>query len=179
MTTEEAWALIEKAAKERDIDDAKSAIKAYSKSSPDTTYEELEKAFRAQDIPLWLIAIEKPLAMTLTNMDLQGNLGKKYTVTYRLQWNPPRPRERELWPKDPAENLERLKDAGEPVPGGLPKCRNCDELGHVAKSCPKDKVELTIVEVLCYNCGEKNHRVRDCTFFNHGVSGVYHRLTTI
>ncbi|KAK4237767.1 hypothetical protein C8A03DRAFT_15701 [Achaetomium macrosporum] len=162
MSTEEAWALIEKAAKERDIDDAKFAIKAYSKSSPETTYCELESAFRAQDIPLWLIAIEKPLTATLTNMDLQGHLGKKYTVTYRLQWNPPRPRERALWPKDEEENLGRLKDAGEAVPCGLPKCLNCDEVGHVSKSCPKEKVEKTPVEILCYNCGEKDHRVRDC-----------------
>ena len=39
---------------------------------------------------LWPIAIEKPnIAGTLTNMDLQSSL-QKYTVTYRLQWNPPR-----------------------------------------------------------------------------------------
>lgn len=135
----------------------------YVKSAPETTYPELERAFRAQDVPLWLIAIEKPgLAATLTNMDLQGNLGKKYTVTYRFQWNPPRPRDRELWPANVDENIERLQDAGEVVERGVPMCRNCGELGHIAKSCPQEKFEKDRVEIRCYNCDEIGHRVRDC-----------------
>lgn len=154
--------MIKQAVKGRDIDDVKEAIQIYVKSSPETTYAELERAFRNQDVPLWLIAIEKPLVSTLTNMDLQGNLGKKHTVTYRFQWNPPRPRDRELWPKDVDENIERLKDAGEVVHGGLPKCHNCEEIGHVAKSCPQEKIEkANAVEIVCYNCNETGHRVRD------------------
>ncbi|KAL2133008.1 hypothetical protein VTI74DRAFT_979 [Chaetomium olivicolor] len=163
MNTEEAWELIQRAVKERDIDDVKEAIQIYVKAAPEAKYEELERAFRDQDIPLYLIAIEKPLAATFVNMDLQGNLGKKYTVTYRFQWNPPRPRDRELWPKDVEENIERLKDAGEVVYGGLPQCGNCNEVGHISKSCPQEKVEKTnVVEITCYNCGETGHRVRDC-----------------
>lgn len=163
MPTEEAWTLIKRAVKERDIDDVKEAIQVYVKSAPDTTYADLERAFRAQDVPVWLIAIEKTLAATFTNMDLQGCLGKKYTVTYRFQWNPPRPRDRELWPKDVNENIERLSDAGEVVYGGLPKCSNCDGLGHISKSCPQDKVEkANTFEILCFNCNEPGHRVRDC-----------------
>ncbi|AEO57085.1 hypothetical protein MYCTH_2302856, partial [Thermothelomyces thermophilus ATCC 42464] len=163
MTTEETWTEIKRAVKERDIDDIKKAIQIYVKSSPDTTYAELERAFRAQDVPVWLIAIEKTLASTFVNMDLQGNLGKKYTVTYRFQWNPPRPRDRELWPKDVDENLERLADAGEVVYGGLPKCTNCGEVGHIAKRCLQDKVEQpNRFEITCFNCGESGHRLRDC-----------------
>lgn len=163
MDAEAAWGQIQRAVKERDIDDVKEAIQIYVKSAPDAKYEELERAFRDQDIPLYLIAIEKPLAATFKNMDLQGNLGKKYTVTYRFQWNPPRPRDRELWPQDVDDNIERLKDAGEVVYGGLPQCRNCDEVGHIAKSCPQEKIERTnTVEITCYNCGETGHRVRDC-----------------
>lgn len=163
MTTEEAWALIRAATRDRDIDDVKEGIQTYVKSSPETTYAELEQAFRVQDNPVWLIAIEKVLASTFTNMDLQGNLGKKYTVTYRFQWNPPRPRDREVWPKDVEENIERLKDAGEVVYGGLPKCSNCDELGHISKSCPQEKAEKPDTNsILCFNCGEQGHRVRDC-----------------
>ena len=131
--------------------------------SPDTTYEDLERAFRLQDVKLYLIAIPKELSATFVNMDLQGNLGKKYTVTYRFQWAAPRPREREIWPKDIEENFERLKDAGEVVYGGLPKCRNCDQVGHIAKSCPEEKREVTnSMEIVCFNCGEAGHRVRDC-----------------
>ncbi|KXX77045.1 Cellular nucleic acid-binding protein [Madurella mycetomatis] len=164
MSTEEAWALIMRVTKERDIDDVKQAIQIYVKPSPEATYPELEQAFRTQDVQLWLIAIEKPnLAATLTNMDLQGNLGEKYTITYRFQWNSPRPRDRELWPKDVDENIERLKDAGEVVDGGLPKCRNCDEVGHIAKSCPQEKIEKdTVCEIKCYNCEQVGHRIRDC-----------------
>lgn len=163
MTTEQAWTLIKKAVKDRDIDDVKEAIQIYVKAAPETTYPELQRAFRKQDMPLWLIAIEKALAVTFTNMDLQGNLGKTFTVTYRFQWNPPRPRDREAWPKDEDENIERLQDAGEVVHGGLPLCRNCEEVGHISKNCPQEKVEKeNTVEILCYNCGETGHRVRDC-----------------
>jgi len=163
MTTEEAWALIKRAAREREIDDVKYGIQIYVKSSPETTFAELERAFRDQDVPVWLIGIEKVLAPTFTNMDLQGHLGKKFTVTYRFQWNPPRPRDREVWPKDVAENLERLNDAGEVVYGGLPRCRNCDEVGHISKSCPQEKIEKpNTTEIICFNCGEAGHRVRDC-----------------
>lgn len=163
MEIEEAWARIKRAVQERDIDDIKEAVQIYVKASPKTTYAELERAFRAQGVALWLIAIEKALAPAFVNMDLQGNLGKKFTVTYRFQWSPSRPRDREVWPKDVDENLERLADAGEVVYGGLPKCSNCDEIGHVAKSCPQDKVEKpNSFEITCFNCGEKGHRVRDC-----------------
>jgi hypothetical protein len=162
MSTEEAWALIKRAVMERDIDDVKEAIQTYVKSSPDTSYAELERTFREQDVPVWLIAIEKPLASTFTNMDLQGNLGKKFTVTYRFQWNPPRPRDREVWPKDVDENIERLNDAGEVVYGGLPKCSNCDEVGHTARRCSQEKAEKNnTVAITCYNCGEEGHRQRD------------------
>lgn len=163
MSADDAWVLILRAAKERDIDDVKEAIQTYVKATPEATYVELERAFRAHDVGIWLIAIEKTLAVTLTNMDLQGNLGKKYTVTYRFQWNPPRPRDREAWPKDVDENLERLADAGEVVDGGLPKCSNCDEVGHIAKSCPQERAERpNPFEIVCFNCSEVGHRVRDC-----------------
>ncbi|KAJ4302407.1 hypothetical protein N0V88_002551 [Collariella sp. IMI 366227] len=163
IDAEAAWGQIQRAVEERDIDDVKEAIQIYVKSAPDAKYEELERAFRDQEIPLYLIAIEKPLAATFKNMDLQGNLGKKYTVTYRFQWNPPRPRDRELWPLNIDDNIERLKDAGEVVYGGLPQCHNCDEVGHIAKSCRQEKVErINTVEITCYNCGKTGHRVRDC-----------------
>jgi len=165
MTTEEAWAVILAAIKERDIDDIKEGVQIYVKSSPETTYLDLEKAFRNQDVGLYLIAIERPIAVTLTNMDLQGFMEKKYTVTYRFQWNPPRPRDRELWPKDLEENFERLADAGEVTDRGKPKCLNCNEIGHIAKSCPQDKIEKEKQVIKCFNCDGEGHRMRDCKFF--------------
>jgi len=166
MTIEEAWNVILEGVKERDIDDIKTGVQIYVKASPEATYVQLEEAFRSQGVDLWLIAIEKGgLAATMTNMDLQGNMEKKYTVTYRFQWLPPRPRDREAWPKDVAENLERLTDAGEVVPRGLPKCSNCNELGHISKSCTQDKNEPdTVRTIMCYNCDQPGHRMRDCEF---------------
>jgi len=162
MDPDLAYANIVKVVTARDLDDIKKAVQTYVKAAPDTTYVELEKSFRAQNVSLWLIAIERPLAPTLTNMDLQGHIDKKYTVTYRLQWNPPRPRDRDLWPKDVDENLERLADAGEPANRGKPKCRNCDEIGHISKHCPQEKIEKEKRVIMCYNCGVEGHRVRDC-----------------
>ncbi|KAK3942229.1 hypothetical protein QBC46DRAFT_309557 [Diplogelasinospora grovesii] len=163
MSTEDAWEAIKKAAKARDTDEVKKAVQSYVKANPDATYDQLEEAFRLQDIKVWLIAIEKDLMSIYTNMDLQGNLDKKYTVTYRFQWNPPRPIDRKVWPKDVDENLERLKDAGEVVPRGIPICRNCSELGHISKNCPQEKYEADTVKVVkCFNCDGVGHRVRDC-----------------
>ena len=79
--------------------------------------------------------------------------------------------------------MERLKDAGIPVDRGIPKCTNCKgknsgvrtdfgstskhsrltELGHIAKSCKEEKVEIDHPHVQCVNCEELGHRARDCT----------------
>jgi hypothetical protein len=92
-------------------------------------------------------------------MDLQGNLGKKYTVTWRLSDKPLRPKEKDSWPTTPEENLERLEDAGVPVDRGIPKCSNCDELGHIFKHCPQEKQENADKAVVkCYNCDQIGHR---------------------
>lgn len=164
MPTDAAWELILKAVAEQDLDDVKEAVQTYVKASPETSYVQLEEEFRTHGVNLWLIGLEKPfLAPTLTNMDLQGNLEKKYTVTYRFDPKPPRPREREIWPQSPEENFERLKDGGEVVDRGIPKCRNCDDMGHTSKNCPQEKQEpQSVVIIKCYNCDGDGHRVRDC-----------------
>lgn len=135
----------------------------------------MESAFRSQDVNVYLIAIEKELAVTYTNMDLQGNLDKKFTINWRFSDKPARPREAEVWPATPEENLERLADAGAPVDRGVPKWSvslfhlqwlfadlssgNCNELGHSSKHCPQDKVENADRAVLlCYNCEQTGHR---------------------
>ncbi|TGJ78778.1 hypothetical protein E0Z10_g9983 [Xylaria hypoxylon] len=163
VDAEIAWNKISEGVRENDMDDVKEAIQLYVKACPDTTYVDLEIAFRTQEIGIYLIAMESQSMMsTLTNMDLQGNLDKKYRVNYRFDPKPARPREREFWPKDKEENMSRLEDAGEPVNRGLSKCTNCDELGHISKNCPQEKMEKERVVIMCFNCNEPGHRMRDC-----------------
>ncbi|KAF4880581.1 DNA-binding protein HEXBP [Colletotrichum siamense] len=157
-----AWNQIIEAADERDGVEAKEAIQKYLKHFPEMTYVILEEAFRGQEMGIYLIATERALAPTHTNMDLQGNLGKKFTVQYRFSSQPDRAREKAGWPASAEENMARLADAGEPVSRLMQKCNNCDELGHTAKACPQDPNEKVRVTITCYNCGEEGHRVRDC-----------------
>lgn len=162
----EAWKCLDVAIRERDLDDVKEAVQIYIKALPETTYVDLEGALRNQGYKLYLIPREKPnMVATLTNMDFQGNMGKKYTVNYRFDNRPARPNERDGWPANQEEVMERLADAGEVVPRWVPKCGNCDELGHTAKECTQEKMERTDqVVIKCYNCEGEGHRVRDCTF---------------
>jgi len=160
-----AWARIEEAVKDRDMDDVKEAVQQYIKACPELTYLDLERGLRNCDIGLFLIAMEAPnMVPTLTLMDLQGNLDKKYKVNYRFSSKPLRPSEREFWPKSDDENLARLAEAGEVVDRGLTKCSNCNELGHIAKKCPQEKREHERVVITCFNCGEQGHRTRDCEY---------------
>jgi hypothetical protein len=61
------WVLIKEAVAERDMEDVKDAIQIFLKSVPETTYAELEKAFRTQSISIYLICVEKELQPTFTN----------------------------------------------------------------------------------------------------------------
>jgi hypothetical protein len=126
------------------------------------TYKDLQEMFIHENINVWLVATERSLIDVFTNMDLQGNTGKKFTVSYRFSEKPERPREVDMWPQGREELLNRLDDAGEPVDCGKPKCTNCEELGHIAKHCTQEKVERPSKVSTCYNCGRENHRVRDC-----------------
>ena len=163
MSSNVAWELVKKGVEEHDLDDVKTAMESFIKALPDTTYVQLEQSFRKNGLGIYLIAIEKELAMTYTNMDLQGNLDRKYSVTWRWSDKALRPKEKDAWPTTPEENLERLADAGEPVDRGVPKCSNCDQLGHTKARCPEEKMENADRAIVkCYNCEEVGHRVRDC-----------------
>lgn len=154
IEAEVAWANLIKQSKEGDFDDMKDEAMKYIKASPDATYPQLEKAFRSQNIPIYLIAMEKELNQTFTNMDLQGNLDRKYSVSWRKSPKHSRPKEKENWPATPEENLERLADAGQPVDRGIPLCTRCNELGHISKHCSEEPGERERVQVQCYNCNE-------------------------
>lgn len=177
IDAELAWDKAEKAAKDKNAVDLKEAIEQYVKACPDTTYVQLEGAFRSQGIGAYLIAMENPaMASSFTNMDLQGNLDKKYRVHYRFDPKPNRPRERLFWPSSDEENLERLEDAGDTVSRGLSKCSNCNELGHIAKNCPQETMERERLVITCVNCQETGHRMRDCEYIRVDNS---HFLTNV
>lgn len=154
VAAEVAWENLIKQSQEGDFDDMKDEVMKYIKASPDATYVQLEKAFRSQNIPIYLIATEKELTQTFTNMDLQGNLDRKYTISWRKSSKHSRPKEKENWPATPEENLERLADAGEPVDRGVPLCSRCSELGHISKHCTQEVGESERVQVQCFNCSE-------------------------
>ncbi|POS85195.1 hypothetical protein EPUL_003121, partial [Erysiphe pulchra] len=163
MSGEEAWKRIQDAAEERDLDDLKEAIEIYIKAEPETTYQQLEKKFRDNDVGVYIIALEKELAATYTNMDIQGTLDRTYSITWRWSPKPMRPKEIQFWPSTPEDNFERLADAGEPTDRGVPKCSNCNTLGHTRRRCPQEIIENPDrTTVLCFNCNKTGHRMRDC-----------------
>ena len=162
LSVEAAWDKLVKAAAEREMDDAKDAIQEYVKANNGTpTYREMQGGFIHSNVGLWLIALERPLSGAFTNMDLQGNIGKKYTVSVRFSKKPSRPREREGWPENDEEILTRLDDAGDAIDSGKIRCHNCDEYGHSSKNCPEPPKEREELKVTCNNC-DGEHRTRDC-----------------
>ncbi|KAI8403246.1 hypothetical protein FOFC_16683 [Fusarium oxysporum] len=164
VSADDAWNKIKQAAIKRDVDDAKEAVEEYIKAvDGDITYRQLQEALIDQGIGLWLIPTERSLIQVFTNMDLQGHIDKKYTISYRFVEQADRPRELEGWPKSRDELLSRLDDAGEVVDRGVPLCLNCKELGHISKFCTQEKTERSdAVKISCFNCGADGHRVRDC-----------------
>ncbi|EXJ89847.1 hypothetical protein A1O3_02914 [Capronia epimyces CBS 606.96] len=159
----EAWELLKQASDERDIGDFKDAVQILSKAAPDYTYPRLEKEFRKQGLAIYLIAMEKDIGDTWTNVNLQGEIGKKYSVSYFTSDKPQRPTLVDKWPASPEENMNRLADAGIPLDRGVDKCHNCERVGHKTKDCPDERITREQVTVTCYLCGEAGHRVRDCT----------------
>lgn len=160
---EEAWHLLEAAAREGDMEDVKEAMKMYTDALPDVTYPDLEEAFRNMSIPVYLVAIEKYVINSLTIIDLQGNIDKQYVVWIRKSPKPSRPYEAEMWPASPEENFERLKDAGVVESRRAVRCSGCGELGHTRKYCQEAVSVVTQGSlILCDNCGEGEHRYRDC-----------------
>ncbi|KIX00828.1 uncharacterized protein Z518_09893 [Rhinocladiella mackenziei CBS 650.93] len=150
----EAWGLLKNASDMRHITDFKDALQIFSKAAPNYTYPRLEKEFRERGSSVFLIAM-KPRGDTWTNVNLQGEIGRKYAVSYFLSGKPQR--------RTPEENLIRLADAGIPLDRGVDKCHNCGNVGHKSKSCPEEAVTKEPVPVFCYLCGETGHRVRNCT----------------
>jgi len=136
MTEEEAWALIKEASDELDIGDFKDAVKILSKAVPEITYPQLERELRKRHLHIYLIGLKKEASPAYTNTNLQGEVGKPYQLgIFTKSSKCPRPILMPIWPKDDAENLERLQDTGVPLDRGVMVCSNCDEL--VGTSIPQ------------------------------------------
>ncbi|KAK4626220.1 DNA-binding protein HEXBP [Fulvia fulva] len=163
MPAEEAWAALEAADKEKEIEDIKKAIYSYAKAFPELTFEELENTFRDAGMNTYLIAKEQPVSDMHTIVNLQGKQELRYVVSFQWSDKPRRAKFAEGWPESKEDNLTRLAEAGFVMDGLKMKCTNCNELGHWSKSCEQEKNEAAKVAISCANCNEEGHRARDCT----------------
>jgi hypothetical protein len=127
-TEAEAWDMLKDASNDKDLDDFKEAIKILSKAAPQYTYQQLETEFRKRGYKVYTIALEKEIGETWTNVDLQGEIGKKYAIGYYFSEKPQRPNLASKWPATAEENMERLADAGIPMDRGVEKCNNWYDL---------------------------------------------------
>ncbi|MCJ1468002.1 hypothetical protein MMC07_006628 [Pseudocyphellaria aurata] len=157
-----AWNNVVKADQEKEIDSFKLAVKIYCKSIPETTWAQLERAFRLNNFNTFLVAREKEMLPTQTLVNLQGKQDCKYEVGFFYSFKPQRAFFARGWPSSPEENDKRLEDAGLPMERGIPKCQRCSELGHIARHCTQPEVPREQVEVKCYYCNGVGHRSRDC-----------------
>lgn len=162
-SVDEAWAMLKQASDDVDIGDFREAVEVLAKAlDGNLSFLNLEKECRNRDFSIHLIALKKDVAIAYTNVDLDGSAGRTHTLAYFTSASCPRPILMPLWPKDAAENLERLEDVGVPMERGVPICGNCDNLGHIRKDCPEDKREFEGAKVICALCDQEGHRVRDC-----------------
>ncbi|MCJ1238347.1 hypothetical protein MMC14_006336 [Varicellaria rhodocarpa] len=115
-----AWKDVKAAAIVQSQDDLDQAIRAYSKTVPEITYDQLEQAFRRQKLPVYLIARHKEVSMGFTLRNLQGRVGCKYTVACFFSPQPPSALLAEGWPASPEENMKRLENGGVAVVSGVP-----------------------------------------------------------
>lgn len=153
MTESMAWKKLQEASDDLDVDDFKDAVKILQKAKPAMTYPELERGLRKRGMDMYLIALQKEVAPSYSNVNLQGEVGKTFTLgVYTRSFSCPRPILMEAWPKSPEENLERLADAGVPLETGIPMCNNCGKVGHMRKNCDQEKEVVEGVKIHCVLC---------------------------
>jgi hypothetical protein len=165
LEAEEAWTKLVDAAKMQDLDVFRLSLRAYARATMDDfDLVSVEQALRTDNLPIYLIAKEQEIAQNMTIVDLIGNPDRKFVLSIQLSPKPRRAKMAQGWPESPEQNLERLATAGFVQDCGVPLCGNCGNLGHIRKHCKEEQVEheATGPEIACVYCQEKGHRARDC-----------------
>jgi hypothetical protein len=126
MSAEDAWIKIVDAAKQKDIDLFRVALKSYARAlDKDFSIQAVETALRQDGLPIYLIAKKQELAINMTSVDLIGNPERDYVLSIQLSPKPRRAKMAEGWPASPEENFERLASCGLVQDRGVPVCSNC------------------------------------------------------
>lgn len=126
MSAEDAWIKMVDAAKQKDIDLFRVALKSYARAlDEEFSIQVVETALRQDDLPVYLIAKKQELAINMTSVDLIGNPERAYVLSIQLSPKPRRAKMAEGWPASPEENFERLASCGLVQDRGVPVCSNC------------------------------------------------------
>ncbi|KAK5086765.1 hypothetical protein LTS08_007178 [Lithohypha guttulata] len=164
VSEKEAWAMVMAASDDLDVDDFKEAVKILSKANPDLTYVQIEKELRKRGSKIFLIGLKKEVAVAYTNVSLQGDINKTYTLgVFTKTDSCPRPILMPAWPKGPEDNLARLEHTGLPMERGIQICNNCGEPGHLRKDCEQERAPVEAKKISCVLCDQDGHRARDCS----------------
>ncbi|KAI9823156.1 MAG: hypothetical protein M1832_002599 [Thelocarpon impressellum] len=164
MTPEASWDLLVKACQDRDMDDIRDAIAIYAKAIPETDLVQLEKAFRDQNLGVYVIAVEPDIPKPFTLINFQGKLDCKYKAFYRFNPDPRGKNEIDGWPESVEENMEQLGHTPKfckeenTVERVVVKCMNCNEVGHRVRDCPQERVDPSA----CRNCKKEGHQSTEC-----------------
>jgi hypothetical protein len=144
LSSEDAWIALINAAKDKDLDAFRVALRAYARAEPEEfSLPGVESALREDGLGIYLIAKEQEIEPNMTIIDLVGNAKRKYVLSVQLSAKPRRAKMSQGWPENPEQNLERLASAGFVQDCGLPLCGNCGELGHIRKVRTLDIVKTS------------------------------------
>jgi hypothetical protein len=126
LSSEDAWKLAVDAAKVKDIDAFRVALKAYARALDDKFDLPLvETTLREDNLPIYLIGLKRETAINHTIVDLIGNPGREYVFSIQDRAKPRRKKMASAWPETPEENMKRLASCGTVQDCGLPLCSNC------------------------------------------------------
>lgn len=142
LSPEEAWNKLVDAAKVKDLDLFRTALKAYARALEDEfNIQAVETALRDDNFPIFLIAKKQEIAINMTIVDLIGNPEREFVLTIQTSAKPRRAKMAEGWPESPEQNFERLASCGLIHDRGVPVCSNC---GGMSLACRSIYISLTL-----------------------------------